>query len=80
MADREAATFIKIKGRPVQRDSCVPEVSHQFHFSGVVPDVGRDCPAWANSTSHLRNGTRRLRNEIEHQSSDGNVKHLRTCG
>ena len=73
-AERKPVPLVEIKSRRIERHSRIPEVAHQLHLSGVVPDVGGHGAPRPDRTSHLRDGAGRLGHEIENQPSDGHVK------
>ena len=74
LADREATAFIEVSCSSVQADRCVPEVAHQLHFPGVVPDVHRHDRPRSHDASHFRERTRWLRHEVQDKARDGGVQ------
>lgn len=72
-ADRKASRLIERSGRGIERDRGIPEVAHQLHFAGVVPDIDRSSAARTQIAPHLGDGLRRMRNEIEDEAGHSNV-------
>ena len=67
VADREAISFVQHQGFRIDRDGCVPEVAHEIHLAGVVPDVNGDGATRTHDARHLLCGIERFRHEVEHE-------------
>ena len=77
LAKRKPAPFVQLKGGSIQFDRCIPEVAHQLHFPGVIPDVSSHHTARPYRTCHFTNRKRWFWHEIQNQTCDSSVK---TCG
>ena len=62
------------RARRVEGHGGVPEVRHQLHLAGVVPDVGGDGPAGPGGAAHLGQGGRPVGDEVEDQPRDDDVE------
>jgi hypothetical protein len=67
-AQREADGLVERRVIRVQLDRDVPELAHQAHALGVVPDVGRDDAARVGCAHEL--GERRvdIGHEVQHEA------------
>src|SRR6266850_1907401 len=61
---RKTNAFVEFVCFRVERDRCVPEVSHQVHSPTVIPHIHRHDPARTNDPSHFRNRACRLRHKV----------------
>ena len=57
-------------GRRIQFCRRIPEVAHQLHLAGVIPDVSRRRTAWPHGSCHFSNREQRLRHEVQDQARD----------
>lgn len=73
IADRKAFAFIERRGRRIEGSGGIPEMAHQLHLAGIIPDVERDRAARSHHPAHFAHRLGSVRNEIEHEAGDRGV-------
>jgi hypothetical protein len=79
-AIRESSAFIEIKSGGIERPSGVLEVPHHFHLLRIVPDVSSYDTPGTDGAGHLGGSLRGVGDEVENQTSHGDVDARRFDG
>jgi hypothetical protein len=57
--------FVERSCGRIERDGCVPEVTHHLHLTGIIPDVCRNDAAETRGSPHLDHRFGVIGNEID---------------
>jgi len=79
-ANRESSAFIEVKSGGIERPSGIPEVPHHFHLPRIVPDVSSYDTLGTDGAGHLGDSLRGVGDEVENQTSHGDVNARRIDG